>query len=304
MILALSTCWNSSRHTNGEAMLNEIIDLGFDHIELSHGINLSLIEGVLKRAERGGITFTSLHNFCPQPVEVMSDSPDCYEFSSSRDDVRKRAVKMTLQTIDYAHRLGAKRIVLHLGSVSEMRGFTRELITMVHEGRYLSKEYAERKLKGVIDREAKSPVVLTRVTECLKPIIDSAGEKGIRLGVENRDSYESVPSEHEFPRLLDELGPVCGYWHDFGHAQRKANLSLLDHVEWIRTIGSRAIGCHLHDARWPVEDHCVPFSGEIDYHALVPHFPSDIPFVIELHPKRDAQEIVAAAARWREEFGA
>ncbi len=303
MILALSTCWNSSRHTSGETMLNEIRDLGFDHVELSHGINLSLIEGVIKVAERGGLTFTSLHNFCPQPVEVMSDSPDCYEFSSGRDEVRHRAIKMTLQTLDYAKRLHAKRVVLHLGSVSEMRGFTRGLINTLHAGEYLSKAYAEQKLEGVIERESRSPVVLTRVAECLKPIIDTAGEYGIRLGIENRDSYESVPSEREFPELLDELGPVCGYWHDFGHAQRKANLSLLDHEDWVRAMGSRAIGCHVHDARWPIEDHCVPFSGDIDFHALVPHFPKDIPYVIELHPKHEASQVVEAARRWREEFG-
>ena len=113
-MLALSTCWNSHRHSNGEDMLREIVDLGFTNIELSHGLNLPMMEGALNtNAERGEVTFTSLHNFCPQPVEVMSDSPDCYEFTSSRSEIRQRAVKMTLQTLDYAERLGAKRVVLH-----------------------------------------------------------------------------------------------------------------------------------------------------------------------------------------------
>ncbi len=304
MTLALSTCWNSSRHTDGDTMLQEIVDLGFDHIELSHGLNVSMMEGILKFAERGGVTFTSLHNFCPQPVEVMTDSPDCYEFSSSRDEVRQRAIKMSLQTIDYAQRVGATRIVIHSGSVSKMKGFTRGLGKMVHAGDYLKKSYAETKLKGVLERESLSLESTRRVLEALKPVVDYAGERGIRLGIENRDSYEAIPSEREFPAFLDELGPTCGYWHDFGHAQRKENLSFLDHETWLRTIGSRAIGCHLHDAQWPLEDHRVPFSGEIDYHALVPHFPKDIPWVIELHPKREASDIVEAADRWRTEFGA
>jgi len=302
-MLALSTCWNSHRHTNGEEMLREIVDLGFKNIELSHGLNVSMFDGILKFAERGEVNFTSLHNFCPQPVEVMTDSPDCYEFTSSRPEIRQRAVKTTLQTIEYAARLGAKRIVIHSGSVSAMRGYTRKLIGMILNGDFVSKAYAEEKLRGVQEREAVSHDYIRRVSETLKPVIEAAGEKGIRLGIENRDSYEAFPSEREFPEYLDALGPVAGYWHDFGHAQRKENMGFLDHREWLEKIAHRAIGCHLHDTRWPVEDHCVPFTGDIDYHELVPLFPKDIPFVIELHPKREAAQIAAAAERWRREFG-
>lgn len=302
-MLALSTCWNSHRHTNGDDMLREIVDLGFTNIELSHGLNISMMEGILKFAERGEAIFTSLHNFCPQPVEVMTDSPDCYELTSSRKEIRDRAVKMTLQTLDYAQRLGAKRVVIHSGSVGPMRGFTRKLIALIMDGQFASKTYGEEKLRGVQQREAASEEYISRLVESMKPIIAAAGERGIRLGIENRDSYESLPSEREFPALLDKLGPTCGYWHDFGHAQRKENMGFLDHRAWLEKIGSRAIGCHLHDTRWPVEDHRVPFTGDVNFAALVPYFPKDIPFIIELHPKREAAEITAAAERWRKEFG-
>lgn len=302
-MLALSTCWNSHRHTDGGDMLKEIVDLGFTNIELSHGLNVSMMDGILKFAERGIVNFTSLHNFCPQPVEVMTDSPDCYEFSSGRPEVRERAKKMSLQTIEFAHRLGAKRIVIHSGSVGPMRGFTRKLIGMIMNGEFVSRHYADEKLKGVQERERVSDEYIRRVQEALKPVVESAGEKGIRLGIENRDSYEAIPSEREFEEFLDNLGPTCGYWHDFGHAQRKENMGFLDHRSWLRKIGHRAIAAHLHDARWPVEDHCVPFAGDIDFHALVPLFPKDIPYIIELHPKREAAQIAAAAERWRKEFG-
>jgi sugar phosphate isomerase/epimerase len=302
-MLALSTCWNSHRHTNGEDMLREILDLGFTRIELSHGLNLHMMEGILKMAARGGIDFTSLHNYCPQPVEVMTDSPDCYEFTSSRPEIRQRAVKTTLQTIDYAHRVGAKRVVLHSGTVGAMRGFTKGLIDMIMQGRFLSKDYGEEKLRGVQQREQASEETTRLLVETLKPVVAAAEEKGVRLGVENRDRYEQVPAEREHVELLDRLGPACGYWHDFGHAQRKENMAFSNHRDWLEKIGGRAIGCHLHDAKWPVEDHLPPFAGDIDYAALVPLLPKDIPFVIELHPNREASEIVAAADRWRKEFG-
>ena len=39
--------------------------------------------GIQKMFEAGEVRFSSLHNFCPLPVEVMGASPDCYKFSST-----------------------------------------------------------------------------------------------------------------------------------------------------------------------------------------------------------------------------
>src|SRR5213079_3513357 len=100
-VIAFSTCWNSGRHTAGDEMLREIKgELGFDLIELGHGTRLSLIPGVQKMSDAGEIRFSSLHNFCPLPVEVMVASPDCYEFSAASKSERDRAIKQTLQTLD------------------------------------------------------------------------------------------------------------------------------------------------------------------------------------------------------------
>ena len=46
-MLVFSTCWNSHRHQDGEEMIDEILSLGFDHVELSHGIKLSLLPGIM-----------------------------------------------------------------------------------------------------------------------------------------------------------------------------------------------------------------------------------------------------------------
>ena len=117
-MISFSTCWNSSRHTAGDKMLREIkTKLGFDLIELGHGIRISLMPGIQKMFEAGEVRFSSLHNFCPLPVEVMGASPDCYTFSSSSPRERERAVRQTMQTIDFAERLGAPFVILHLGRV-------------------------------------------------------------------------------------------------------------------------------------------------------------------------------------------
>src|SRR5215470_10133039 len=99
-MIAFSTCWNSGRHTAGDEMLREIkTEFGFDSIELGHGIRLSLMPGIQKMFDAGEVRFTSLHNFCPLPVEVLVASPNCYEFSAVSPEERERAVRQTFQTI-------------------------------------------------------------------------------------------------------------------------------------------------------------------------------------------------------------
>jgi sugar phosphate isomerase/epimerase len=152
-MISFSTCWNSGRHKNGEEMLKEIRDeLGFTRIELGHGIRISLMPGIQKMFEAGEVTFSSLHNFCPLPVEVMHASPDCYKFSALRPQERERAVKQTFQTIDFAERLGAPFVVLHCGEVP-MNPITDELIALAKNGQLLTREYVRRKVDAVKKRE-------------------------------------------------------------------------------------------------------------------------------------------------------
>src|SRR5256714_5630954 len=121
-------------------MLREIVDLGFERIELGHGIRISLMPGIQKMYESGKVKFSSLHNFCPLPVEVLHASPDCYQLSSPYLKERERAVKQTFQTIDFAERLGAPFIVMHLGEVP-MKPATDSFIKLARTGVILTLDY-------------------------------------------------------------------------------------------------------------------------------------------------------------------
>lgn len=303
-MLSFSTCWNSSRHTAGDAMLREIRSkLGFELIELGHGIRISLMPGIQKMFDAGEVRFSSLHNFCPLPVEVMGASPDCYQFSSASGAERQRAVKQTLQTIDFAARLDAPFVVLHLGRVP-IRPVTDPLIALAKAGEMYSRKYVRRKVDAVAKREAAAPAYLANVKECLKPIVEHAAAKNIRLGVEGRRGYEEIPSEREIPALLDELNsPQVGYWHDFGHLQIKDNLGFVDHEEWLRAIGPRTLGCHVQDCIWPAQDHQPPFAGSVELEKLVPLLPATCLFVWEMSPRKTAEDIRKSVNTWKERFG-
>jgi sugar phosphate isomerase/epimerase len=303
-MIAFSTCWNSGRHRTGDEMLREIkAEIGLDRIELGHGIRISLMPGIQKMYDAGEVQFSSLHNFCPLPVEVMQASPDCYQFSALYGGEADRAVRQTCQTIDFAERLGAPFVVLHCGEV-RMNPITDELIALTKSGQQFSREYVRRKVKAVAKRESAAPAYLSRVKESLKRIADYAAQKNVRLGVEGRRNYEEIPSEKELPALLDELNsPQLGYWHDFGHIQIKENLGFLDHEEWLREIGARAIGCHLQDCVWPSQDHQPPFAGDVNLEKLVPLLPTGCLFVWEMSPRKSAEEIRRSITIWKERFG-
>ncbi len=303
-MLSCSTCWNSGRHTQGDTMLQEILDLGFERVELGHGIRLSLMEGAQRFYDDGKLQFSSLHNFCPLPIEITHSAPDCYEFSSHREPERERAIKLTLQTIDFAARLGAPLVVMHLGRVP-MAPISDPLITLAQEGKHLSREYVKMKIKAVKEREKKGPFYVRRAKECLLRVAEHAAGKRIKLGIEGRFGYEEIPNENELAPLLDELNApeVFGYWHDFGHIQVKENLGFADHAQWLGYISPRMLGAHLHDVEWPANDHRAPFTGTIDYDKLVPLTPKNCLFVWEMSPRRKADEIRTSLNKWKERFG-
>src|SRR5213080_1832783 len=184
-MIAFSTCWNSGCHTCGDEMLREIRALGFNLDELGHGIRISLIPGIQKMFDAGEVRFSSLHNFCPLPVEVMAASPDCYQFSAVYPQERERAIKQTFQTIDFAARLSAPFVVLHLGEVN-MKPITDPLIELAKAGKYLSRKYVRLKLSAVQKREKNGAIYVQRVKDCLRRVIDYAASKNVRLGLENR----------------------------------------------------------------------------------------------------------------------
>ncbi|MDB6147552.1 MAG: xylose isomerase-like tim barrel, partial [Spartobacteria bacterium] len=166
-------------------MLREIKELGFDHVELGHGIRISLMPGIQQMFDAGEVSFSSLHNFCPLPVEVMQASPDCYQFSTIYPKERERAVKQTFQTIDFAVRLGAPFVVLHLGEV-RIGPVTDSLITLAKNGKLLSREYVHKKIRAVEKREAAAAPYMERVKDCLRRVVEYAAAKDIRLGIEGR----------------------------------------------------------------------------------------------------------------------
>jgi sugar phosphate isomerase/epimerase len=283
-------------------MVEEILSLGFDSLELSHGIRSSQLEGVRQARERRDFQVSSIHNFLPMPIEVLTDSPDCYEFTSHRSKDRDRALRLTLSTIEWAEKLGAPFVVVHTGRIRSLK-HTARLRKMVEEGKMHTREFIKWKLAAVQAREKVEELHTSRILEMLTEAVDYAGKHGVKLGIENREYCEAVPLERNFPDFLQRLNPDhSGYWHDFGHAQIKHNLGLIDHAQHLEKMAPRLLGCHIHDTRPPFRDHCPPFTGETPFGQLVRLLPKNCATVLEMSPRTEASDILKSVEEWNKRF--
>jgi len=299
-MLAFSTNWNARRHPDGVSIVREILEMGFDTIELGHGLSVSQLHGIRGAFAGGDFKVLSVHNFCPMPIEIFADNPDCYEFTSHRLGERERAVKLTQQTMETALEFGASFVVLHLGRIMPLRGMTRSLLDALRAKGVADRDYNRAKLDAMQKREKQGAGFLDRATRLLEPLVAQASTMGLTLVVENRSDFESIPTERELLALLRRFDSShLRYWHDFGHAQMRESLGLLDHAQWLEEIAPFAAGAHLQDARWPDEDHLVPFEGEIPFDQLVPLLPSSLPYVLELSSQATPAAIQAAVAKWK-----
>jgi sugar phosphate isomerase/epimerase len=284
-------------------MLREIRELGFEAAELSHGTRISLMPGILEAVDHGEIRISSLHNFCPLPMGVNGAAPNLYQFSAERPRERELAERHTLKTIEFAARVKAPVVVLHLGSI-EMREYTATLLDMIARGNKESPKYARLCADLDAKREAKKEPCLERVKASLKKLLPEAQSRGIKLGVENRQALEELPFESDFQFLFRELAsPNLLYWHDTGHAQIKEHLGFVQHTMLVESLRDHLCGWHIHDVQFPGRDHRQPGSGSIDFAALKPFVKPEQLKVFEFDPGLSPEEVKAGAAHVRGLWG-
>jgi len=302
-MFSFSTCWNSHRHTDGRALLREIRELGFAYAELGHGTRLGLVPGILDAVDAGEIKISSLHNFCPLPMGVTRASPNLYLFSAENPRERDLAIKHTLKTLEFAGRVKAPVVVLHLGGL-ELKDYTGRLCELLKNGGKDSPPFRKLRDEAAAKREARKQPFVARVYETLKKILPEAEKCGLKLGIENRQALEEIPLDGDFEnffRDFDSRNVV--YWHDTGHAQIKENLGFIRHAQQLELLANRLAGFHVHDVKYPDDDHAAPGTGTIDYAKLKRFMKPEHIKVFELSPGLSAEAVKRGVAHVRKVWG-
>lgn len=279
-------------------MLKELSELGFRHVELSHGIRLSLVPGILQALEEGWIAISSVHNFCPLPLGVTGAAPNLFEPSAASRRERLQWLHATRKTLDFAMRVGAQRVVLHSGRV---RFLWRDPQKRFEAS--LSDELSEEERDAIratcLKRvQRKGGRFEKRLLESYGAIAEQAREQNLILGVENREAFAEIPLDSEMVGLLKKLeeSGVYRYWHDAGHAQIKEQMGLSSHREQLETLRPLLTGFHLHDVTAEGEDHQAPGTGTIDWEMLASYVRDGDTVVMELSPRLRTEAVLGGAA--------
>lgn len=295
--LSLSTCWNSARHSDGYAMVREILDLGFERIELSHGTRLTLVAGILRAVDEGLVTISSVHNFCPLPPGILSAAPNLHQPSDSSRTELQQWYRYSCKTIEFAVQVGAPVMVIHLGSVQfPLMNPVARTERRLDQGRLPSGDPHRmteiwRHLLTKVARRA--PAYWNRVRENLVPLNAFAARHGILIGCENRERLDELPLDAAIPDLFtgaDEPSQLR-YWHDTGHAQLKQEMGVASHEAILTANQEHLAGYHLHDV-CAGRDHSVPGTGSVDFEMVRGFVKPEHVRVLELSPRLSRDEVL------------
>jgi sugar phosphate isomerase/epimerase len=294
MEFGLTTHWNASRHTTGEALIEEILGLGFRRVELGYDLRMDLVPGVQKMVAEGAVKVDSLHNYCPVPVGAPKGHPELFTFASSDARTRESAVHHTTRTLRFAAEVGAKIVVAHAGYV-DMPRLSWDLHALIEKGEQFSPLYEKTKLKLQILREKKAKAHLDHLSRCLELLVPVLDETHVTLALENLPTWEAVPTELEMENLCRQFAPKhLRCWYDMGHGQIRQNLGFINQERWLERLSPFLAGMHIHDVAHTVADHVMPPGGNTDFARMKKFAMMDILRVIEPAPNESAENIVEA----------
>ena len=281
-------------------MLTEILELGFNHVELGYDLRMDLVPGVLKMVQEGAVKVVSCHNFCPVPVGAPRGHPELFTFASTDRRTREGAVLHTGKTLRFAAQVGARVVIAHAGNV-EMERISTELCELYEQQQQFSKLYEKRKLKLQTTREKRVHKQLDLLREGLESLQPVLSETKVKLALENLPAWEAIPTELEMEQICKEFeGRGIGYWHDIGHGQIRQNLGFINQERWLERLSPYLAGMHIHDVAPPAHDHLMPPQGKVDFAALKRFATRDILRVIEPAAQTPPENIIEALRFLRE----
>lgn len=303
-ILSLSTSWCSHRHTDGYAMLREIADLGFEYAELSHGIRITLVPGILRAVEEKVIKIGSTHNFCPLPTGVNKAAPNLFEPSAKDFREHDQWLRYTKRSLDFAEQVRAPAMVCHLGSVKFFwLNPTEKLEHYIEDHPNLDpvgdEAYRAVLAKCMAKLRKKMGPFWERTQASLREIALHATQKNVKLGLENREAFDELPLDADYADFLATLPPEVpgGYWHDTGHADIKESMGLLEHRAHLEKMAPKLIGFHLHDVSGDGYDHQAIGDGNIDFGMVSSFWRPEHLLTIELGPRVDVDGVKRSKER-------
>jgi sugar phosphate isomerase/epimerase len=291
-LIGLSTVWTSRDARSGEELLGPILDLGFEWVELEYRITEQRYQEIRPRIRNNDVRVLSIHNYFPVPPIIPPDrvSGDCFSLSSLDREERDTGVSYTFRTLETAHELEARAVVLHLGRVD--MDLPKNGLQQLYRENASNDEIMELLQQEREERSRLRDPHLDALLFSLERIVKRAEQLGVIVGIENRYYFQEIPDVEEIGIILEQFrgGPI-GYWHDTGHAAVFEALGIVRHEALLQRYATHLVGTHLHDALG-IDDHKPPGQGEIDFEMVSRYLPEGAIKIMEIHPSARGHEIL------------
>jgi sugar phosphate isomerase/epimerase len=295
--LALSTMFaQQERFADGAEFARFAQAAGYQAIEISHSTPIDKMEQIRLA---GVLPINSVHQPAPWIRRENGRGNSSANLAAIDEVERRAAIEYTRLSIEWAGKVGARRVVVHLGQVST-----------VHE--QFEDELAMRKLFDAGDpdegemsrlrdaararRDAEAEPFLAAARRSLDELVRMAEPFGVTIGLENRYHFHEIPGPDEYARMFEGYTiEQVGYWHDTGHAEVLHRLGFIDREVWLNKWSSRLVGAHLHDVQG-IGDHRAPGDGDVDWGYIVrgiQHLPA---YTLEINQHRPDESVTAAPA--------
>lgn len=285
--------WAQGRFDHMGGFVRAVQRLGFQGIEINYTVDPMALDELL---EANRVSFPSLHSPVPKVRASNGRWSDQLNLASLDEEERRLAVDSGKTTIDWAAKVGASCVVLHLGGLAnEALPPERELRRLFKTDRERWQGEAEALRRECLRLRAQQvPGFLAQAKASLHEMAEHAAGLGIALGLENRYHYHEIPSLDESLQLLADFPPsLVGHWHDVGHAEVLDRLGLIDKGRWLTELGDRCLGAHLHDVVG-LKDHQAPGQGDADWDYVARYLPPDALRVCEIDQRTPEDQVTAA----------
>jgi sugar phosphate isomerase/epimerase len=279
--VSFSTMWAQQERFADLARFREVVaGYGYTAIEVSHSTDEAGLRALMTSK---GVSLSGLH--APTPVRSLPDGRRNGEanLASLDTDERRLAVSETARTIDFAAEGGLRYVVVHLGGVGDHRSEEeRELRRLFESGTTTGEAWDAARSRLRTMRLERAAPHLEAARSSLRELVEYAAPRNVALGLESRLGYHEIPHPEEAADLLAAYdSDVAGFWYDVGHCEVQSRLGMIEHSSWYPTVGSRLIGCHLHDVNG-IADHRAPGNGTLDWSMVAASLPPAAVRVLEI----------------------
>jgi len=295
--LALSTMYaQQDRFEDGDVFARYAAEAGYDAIEISHSTRQDKLEQILAA---GALPVTSVHQPAPWAQYRDGRGNSHLNLAAIDEAERQAAVDYARLSIDWAARIGASRLVVHLGAAWDQDGMfpeEYEMRRMFDSGRSPEERFHELREAAVARRRTMAEPCLEAARRSLLELVHAAEPARIVIGLENRYHYHEIPHPAEYGLLLDGLvNEQAGYWHDTGHAEVLHRLGFIDRHAWLPVLSSRTVGAHLHDVLG-IGDHRAPGDGDVEWSYITAGLDHLAAFTLEINQHQSDALVLAAPA--------